>query len=118
MTCSRGCCESFAEHVRSINLSSSALPNRRREAARLSFKDRRMEEDHAAYRRLRAQGIQPAGLDNCAQMEKGARTRYEIEAGVCLPNTVPTKKLKALVNQGVEISAANNVTAPVTKLED
>jgi len=117
MTCARGCCATYAEHVRSISISSAATPNRRPEAARLTQKDKAWDADHAAYRRLRKQGIQPAGLDNCAQMERGARTRYEIEAGVCMPNTIPTKVLRSKIEQGIDISAANNY-APGVKSED
>lgn len=106
----RGC-------IRSVTISASATPSRRPVAAHNNWRDKRMEQDNAAYRRLRNQGLRPAGIDNCAQMEAKARTRYEIEAGVCMPETIPTKELKSRINQGQEISLANNVKTTIA-MED
>lgn len=106
----RGC-------IRAVSFSANCTPNRRPSAAYNNWRDKRMEDDNAAYRRLRSQGLRPAGIDNCAQMEAKARTRYEIEAGVCMPDTIPTKALKSKINQGQEISKANNVPTTIA-MED
>ena len=37
--------------------------------------------DMPAYRRLRAQGLQPDKIDGCAQLEKRATTKAEVERG-------------------------------------
>lgn len=38
-------------------------------------------KDHAAYRRLRRQGLQPKVLDGCAELENRAVDQFEIETG-------------------------------------
>ena len=117
MTCNCWKCKEGRPCIRTVTIAAAATPSRRPQAVKYSTRDKQWEKDHAAYRRLRKQGIQPGGLDNCAQMETMARTRYEIEAGVCMPANVPTKNLKARINAGHDISLANNVK-PTVKAED
>lgn len=44
-------------------------------------REKRWNRDMPAYKRLREQGYQPAGIDGAADLERDAETRFEIESG-------------------------------------
>lgn len=73
----------FACKIRTISVAPSATPSRRGGAHARSINDteKRWVRDHAAYRRLVAEGIQPKRLDGAADLEARADSRTEIEAG-------------------------------------
>ena len=70
MTCPRGCCESYREHVRSIAVSAAALPTRRPDVNRIDATEARWHQDIPAYRRLRKAGVRPRKVDGSAQAER------------------------------------------------
>lgn len=69
----------FACHVRSISFSPSAQGSERAQAAVRT--DKEWDRDHAAYRRMVKNGLQPPTLDGCAELETRASTQEEIERG-------------------------------------
>jgi hypothetical protein len=86
MSCSRGCCASFGEHVRSLRV---ALPTEQGQAVKSE------QADLEAYRRLRETGAQPKTYRGAAELERGASTLHEVEHG----NIVTDDKLRRRVTQ-------------------
>ena len=82
MTCARGCCESAAEHYRSIRLAPSirSTPGGAH-AAWGNRAQKQLDKDRAAYKRLREDGLQPPHIDGCAKLETQARSKTEVEMG-------------------------------------
>ena len=91
----------FACKIRSINIAPSATPSRRggSEAATNKATEQRWEQDHPAYRRLRANGLQPRSLDGAAELESRAVDRFEIEMGHLVP-----KEQHAEVREGLALA--------------
>lgn len=77
MTCSRGCCESQAQHYRSIEISSTF---------RTVDPDVKFAKDNSAYRELRKQGYQPKTIAGAADAQDRAQSKWELETGQKLPN--------------------------------
>jgi hypothetical protein len=74
MPCARGCCDTQAEHFKSVQLGKV-------EKSEQSKMEKRWQKDHPAYKRLRANGLQPKHVDGSAEMEQRAETKLEIEMG-------------------------------------
>lgn len=72
MTCLRGCCPSPKEHYRSLRFFSAGL-------GPLHEKDRVLSQDLMAYKRLIGDGLEPAHIDGCWDMERRDATAAEIE---------------------------------------
>lgn len=70
MSCPRGCCGSYKEHLRAITITTSrpAVQAERREMA-----------DMDAYKRLVQSGVQPKKIEGAAELERGAETKHEVE---------------------------------------
>lgn len=73
MSCSRGCCDTQAEHYRSIALPVSG------ELTRVNGTERQWGKDMPAYQRLRANGLRPRGIDGCARIEATANSPQQVE---------------------------------------
>lgn len=73
----------FACKLRSIQFAPSAMPSRGggARAAEVTATEKRWDRDHAAYRRLVNDGIQPERLDGAGDLEQAAESRREIEMG-------------------------------------
>jgi hypothetical protein len=65
----------------------------------INHKDRQLEKDRAAYKRLRRDGIQPAHVGGSAHMEQVAEMPIEFEM-----NRTFTKEERAFVREGQEMS--------------
>lgn len=100
MPCSRGCCPSQRDHYRSVSFGTSA------EARRIDERERQWARDHAAYRRLRADGLQPKSLDGAAAVEARADLPVEVEMG----KVAFTSKGRASLRAGVELSGELGLT--------
>ena len=70
--------------VASVSVSPSATPTRGQgtEAVRINRTEKRWDVDHAAYRRLRADGLQPRRVDGASVVEKRAETVADVERGL------------------------------------
>lgn len=78
MSCSRGCCASFAEHVRSIKVIAAPTAQSSRES--------QLSRDLDAYKRLTATGVQPPNVYGAAELERGAEARHEVEQSAIMLN--------------------------------
>lgn len=83
-SCGKPCdCPSYRAHLMSISVSSTATPSRdrSRETVEAIAREKSWDKDIPAYKRLRAEGLQPKHIDGSASFEVGARDRIEIEDG-------------------------------------
>lgn len=87
MGCGHGCCDTYREHLLSIAVAPSATPSRNggRHALITNETEKEWARDHAAYRRMVKDGLQPAVLDGAAHMERHATSAAEIEHGLGAP---------------------------------
>lgn len=67
------------DKLRSINVSAVAVPSRRKEAAGNALWHQHNERDVAAYRRLRADGVQPPQVHGAWELERNADTVEQVE---------------------------------------
>lgn len=72
----------FACKIAGVTFGADAMPSRKRHAARTNATERRWDKDMAAYKRLRADGLQPAQIDGSAKMEAKAEDRVQVETGL------------------------------------
>lgn len=83
MSCNRGCCETEAEHIRSISFRAFPHPH--------TLTERQWDRDMPAYKAMRKQGLQPRDIDGCDELSARAETVREIEAGQLLTPQQRTK---------------------------
>jgi len=81
MPCNRGCCATNREHWLSVGVAPSATPTRGHGivAVETNAREARWQKDMPAYKRLREDGLQPKGIDGCAEVEAKASTVFEVE---------------------------------------
>lgn len=85
MSCGKPCaCPSYRAHLLSISVAPSATPSRAGGAfARQNVEmEKRWSADHAAYRRMVADGLQPKTLDGAAYVEAHAKNEADVELGM------------------------------------
>lgn len=73
MSCPRGCCEDYKEHLRGVRI--GGFPTGP------SLTERKWDKDMPAYKRLREDGLQPPRIDGSYVMEQNAVHEKEIELG-------------------------------------
>ena len=82
MSCGKPCnCLSYRDHLKSIRFGASSMPNRKRSQEFLDVekRERQLDRDMPAYKRLRQDGIQPRHILGSQHWEQNARDRIEIE---------------------------------------
>lgn len=89
MSCARGCCGSFREHITSIRLGVTS---------ERMVQDRQESRDMDAFARLRASGVQPTAIAGAAELERFASTTHEIEHR----NIITDPQLRAKVTRAFE----------------
>jgi hypothetical protein len=74
----------FGCKVTGLSVAASATPSRRdgRRAATINHKDKVLEKDLDAYKRLRQEGLQPKTIDGSAEVEKRANYKWQVETGL------------------------------------
>lgn len=74
----------FGCRVSGLTIAASATPTRRSgaRAAEINSKDKKLEKDLDAYKRLRQEGLQPQAIDGSAEAEKRAEHKWQIETGL------------------------------------
>lgn len=82
MSCARGCCDTQAEHFRSVSLNSWVGANSK-------VNERRLSADLDAYKRMRDEGLRPFRTKGARFMEQSAEIPQEIGLGGLLDK--PTK---------------------------
>lgn len=70
MSCPRGCCASYREHLLSISISAAATPTRSGNYRQTQDLADQWERDIPAYKRLVKGGVQPDTVDGAADLEK------------------------------------------------
>lgn len=101
MSCPRGCCETYREHLLSIGISSAAMPSRQsaRYATKRAEAEKTLSKDLAAYKTLAfEQGYQPKQIDGCHELAQKAGSKAEIEAGVVLQTDKQRAQLKEVMD--------------------
>ncbi len=93
MTCGRGCCASFKEHIQGVTFASTG------ELSRVNAIEKQWDKDGAAYKRMRAQGLQPKDIDGCARLEAKANDTSELQIGRPLAKR-EVKAIQELQNAG------------------
>lgn len=89
MSCGKPCaCDTYLAHIRSVSVAPSATPSRNggHHAMVANETEKGWAEDHAAYRRMVKNGLQPAVLDGAAHMESHATSAAEVEHGLGAPS--------------------------------
>lgn len=74
--------ECFACRIRTVHISAHATPTRRPGVMEIDAREARWDRDMPAYKRLRRQGLQPRGIDGCAELERRAETPAQVEHGL------------------------------------
>jgi hypothetical protein len=74
----------FGCKVSGLSIAASATPSRRggSRAATINQKDKKLEKDLDAYKRLRTEGLQPKAIDGSAEVEKRAEYAWQVETGL------------------------------------
>lgn len=74
----------FGCKVSGLSIAASATPTRRggARAATINQKDKQLEKDLDAYKRLRMEGLQPKAIDGSSIAEKRAEHAWQIETGL------------------------------------
>lgn len=77
----------FGCRVAGLAIAASAMPTRRggARAATINQKDKALEKDLDAYKRLRQEGLQPQAIDGSAAAESRAEHRWQVETGLGIP---------------------------------
>ena len=74
MSCSRGCCETQAEHFKSLTFNGWGSYNTQR-------RETIMSKDMAAFKRLRDEGLRPGRLTGARLLERDAEIPQEVQLG-------------------------------------
>ncbi len=86
--CGKSChCISYREHLLSVAISSTAMPSRNGVAAQVQ-RERTLDRDLSAYKRLADDGVQPKGITGAADIEARCASKFEAESGMVLPPSV------------------------------
>lgn len=73
MACPKGCCPDYRTHIHAIQV--GTFPTQP------TYTDRKWDLDMAAYKRLRADGLQPKDITGAYTLEREARNEVEITLG-------------------------------------
>lgn len=74
----------FGCKIANLSVAASAMPSRKdgARAATINQKDKTLEKDLDAYKRLRQEGLQPQAIDGSAIAEQRAEYKWQIESGL------------------------------------
>lgn len=100
MSCPRGCCSSYREHLLGVTINTNVSPRR--------AKERRESRDMDAYARLRKSGVQPKSIEGSHEIERGASTVHEVENR----NIITDPQLRRRVTKAFD-EAATSSPAPL-----
>lgn len=75
----------FGCRVAGIRMGTNSTTSRGAKVAEIKQTERNWNKDMPAYKRLRANGLQPKKIDGAAEVEKKAQESWQVETGI-LPN--------------------------------
>lgn len=99
MSCPRGCCATYREHLDGVRLGVTSIR---------AVKERQESRDMDAYARLRRNGVQPKSIEGSSEIERFASTTHEVENR----NIITDPKLRKRVTSAFE-SAKDFATKPI-----
>jgi len=76
----------FGCRVAGVRMGTNTTTSRGARVAEINTTERNWNRDMPAYKRLRANGLQPKQIDGSAEVEKKAQESWQVETGI-LPNT-------------------------------
>ena len=97
---------SFKEKLRSIQFAPSSMPTRHPHAARTKKADSKLEQDLAAYKRLRSEGLQPTATQGAAHVESHAQEAFEVETGMICESDSMRKRIAEGFKDAAEVQRA------------
>lgn len=83
----------FRCKLETVSIAPSASGSK--QARAVNSKEASWQKDHAAYKRLRGDGLQPTRIDGCFDLEKRAATQQEIERGHLYSSPAEAKEIEA-----------------------
>ena len=78
--------ECFGCRIAAIRMGTNSTTSRGARVAEVNATERNWKQDLPAYKRLRADGVQPKRIDGAAEVERRAEEKWQVETGI-LPNT-------------------------------
>ena len=77
----------FGCRIAFVGVSATAMPTRggKSRVGVIAQKDKVLEKDLDAYKRLRSEGLQPHNIDGSAKIEQVADTKFQVETGIINP---------------------------------
>lgn len=75
----------FGCRVAGVRMGTNTTTSRGAKVAEINTTERNWNKDMPAYKRLRANGLQPKRIDGAANVEKRAQESWQVETGI-LPN--------------------------------
>lgn len=75
----------FGCRVAGIRMGTNSTTSRGAKVSEIKQTERNWNKDMPAYKRLRANGLQPKKIDGAAEVEKKAQESWQVETGI-LPN--------------------------------
>ena len=76
----------FGCRIAAIRMGTNSTTSRGAQVAATNQTERNWKRDLPAYKRLRADGLQPKRIDGAAEVERRAQESWQVETGI-LPNT-------------------------------
>ena len=75
----------FGCRVAGVRMGTNSTMSRGAKVSEIKQTERNWNKDMPAYKRLRANGLQPKKIDGAAEVEKKAQESWQVETGI-LPN--------------------------------
>ena len=99
--------------IRAVSFAPTAMPNRYPAAVQGVATDKQWDKDMPAYKRIRANGVQPKRIDDAAELESRANDQFEIEMATIVPDNMKSKVKEGLaISRELEVTRPKSVEAP------
>lgn len=72
----------FGCKVAGVRIGTNSTTTRGKRVAEINQTERNWNKDMPAYKRLRADGLQPKKIDGAAEVEKKAKEKWQVETGI------------------------------------
>jgi len=72
----------FGCKVANVQVGSNSTTSRGQRVSEVNQTERNWNKDMPAYKRLRANGLQPRKIDGAAEVEKKAKEKWQVETGI------------------------------------
>ena len=72
----------FGCKVAGVRMATNSTTTRGKRVSEVNQTERNWNKDMPAYKRLRADGLQPRKIDGAAEVEKKANEKWQVETGI------------------------------------